>query len=40
MSNEETMSIDERYKYLGTMQRQYPKVTREERGQLLDHMQQ
>jgi hypothetical protein len=38
MSNEERMTIDERYKYLRMMQKRYRRATRKERGQLLDEM--
>jgi len=39
MPNEEKMTINERYKYLRIVQKQYCKVTRKERSQLLDQMQ-
>ena len=38
MSDDEQMSIDERYKYLRKMQQRYRKAEREERGKLLDEM--
>ena len=38
MSTDETMSIDERYKYLRLMQRRYAKANRRERQALLDEM--
>jgi hypothetical protein len=38
MPNEEKMTIDERYKYLRIVQKQYRKATLKERSQLLDQM--
>ena len=38
MSNEEEMTIDERYKYLRKMQKRYREARSAERGQLLDEM--
>lgn len=38
MSNEERMTIDERYKYLRKMQKRYRQASRPERGWLLDEM--
>jgi len=38
MSTEETMTIDERYKYLRCMKRRYRKANRKERSRLLDEM--
>ena len=40
MPNDERMTIDERYKYLRIRQEQYHKASRQERSELLDHMQQ
>lgn len=38
MSDDETMDVDERYKYLRGMKRRYVRAGRKERGQLLDEM--
>ena len=38
MSNEEEMTIDERWKYLRKMKRRYVKAGRKEQGRLLDEM--
>ena len=38
MSNEEQMTIEERYKYLRKMQKRYRKAKRAEKGRLLDEM--
>ena len=38
MPNEKRMTIDERFKYLRIMQKQYRKGKRKERSQLLDQM--
>lgn len=38
MSTEDTMTIDERYKYLRRMQKRYKKANRQERQALLDEM--
>jgi len=38
MSDDETMDVDERYKYLRGMKRRYERAGRKERGQLLDEM--
>jgi hypothetical protein len=40
MPSEDKMPIDDRYKYLRRAQRQYLKCTRQERTELLNHMQQ
>jgi len=40
MSNEEKMTIDERYKYLRIKHRRYVRANRKERSQMLDEMQQ
>jgi hypothetical protein len=39
MSNDDEMTIDERYKYLRKMQKRYREATRKERSKLLDEMQ-
>ena len=39
MSNEEQMTINERYKYLRMMQKRYRKASRKERSRLLDEIQ-
>jgi hypothetical protein len=39
MSNNDEMTIDERYKYLRKMQKRYKKAREQERSQLLDEMQ-
>jgi hypothetical protein len=39
MSNDEEMTIDERYKYLRKMQKRYQKAKEKERSKLLDEMQ-
>jgi len=38
MSNEDKMTVDERYKYLRRMKKRYLKASRKERGRLLDEM--
>ncbi len=38
MSTDESMSIDERRKYLKKMQKRYRKANRQEKGKLLDEM--
>jgi hypothetical protein len=38
MSNEDQMSVDERYKYLRKLQKRYQKAKRKERSKLLDEM--
>ncbi len=39
MSNDDEMTIDERYKYLRKMQKRYSEASRKERSKLLDEMQ-
>jgi hypothetical protein len=39
VSNEDSMSVEERYKYLRRMKKRYLKADRSERGRLLDEMQ-
>ena len=38
MSNEEEMTIDERWKYLRKMKKRYVEADRKEQGRLLDEM--
>ena len=39
MSTEETMTIDERYKYFRMMKKRYERANKQEKGQILDEMQ-
>ena len=38
MSNKESMTIDERYKYFRMMKKRYKQANKQEKGRLLDEM--